>query len=75
MTKPVMYGGKRHEEMSEGHWGSMKDAHELSAGIILGGLKVGKERGLTDVSEPDLGGVGEDGDADGMKDVVPGDEL
>jgi len=30
---------------------------------------------LTKVSKPDLGGIGKDGDANGMEDLVPRDEL
>jgi len=75
MTETVTNGGYRKKELCEKDRGSTEDARELPACIILCGLEYSKERGLSDVSEPNLGSVRKDRNQDGVKDTVPGDKC
>jgi len=63
------------KELGKGDGGGAEGASQFPAGIILSGLEDGEEGGLSDVGEPDLGGIGENGGADGVKDFAPGNQL
>jgi len=71
----VMYRGNREKDMGESNGHGVKGARKLTTSIVLGSLEDGEEGGLTDVGEPYLGCVSEDGDAYGMEDFAPRDEL
>src|SRR5882672_5195630 len=75
MTEVVTYGRNRDKEVHKGNGGGAEDASKLAASIILGSLEDGEEGGLVNVREPDLGGIGKDGGADGMEDFVPRDKF
>jgi len=74
MTETVTNGGYRKKELCEKDRGSTEDARELPACIILCGLEYSKERGLSDVSEPNLGSVSKDRNKGRVEDTAPRDK-
>src|SRR6266850_2763471 len=74
MTEAVTYRRNR-KEVRKGNGSGAEGAHEFTTGVVLSNLENGKEGGLGDIGEPDLGGIGEDGEADHVEDSVPRDEL
>jgi len=75
VAETVTYGRNREKDLGESNGCGAEGARELTTSVILGGLEDGEERGLTDVGEPDLRCVGENGDTYGVEHLVPGDEL
>jgi len=75
VVETVTYRGNREKEVRKGNGSGAEGAREFSASVVLSDLENGKEGGLGNVGEPDLGRIGEDGKADGMKNLAPGDEL
>ena len=72
VAEMVLYRGNGDEKVGKGDGGGAEGAYQFPTGVILGSLEDREEGGLSDVGEPCLRGISEDGDADGVEDFAPG---